>query len=160
MTDPMNALRGMTNAARPLPQLLTGGQPTEAQLEALSGAGGAVVIDIRDPMEPRPFDERATVERLGMKYVNVPVSPGNTGDAAMEKILGALRESAGSTVLLHCASGNRTGAPLIAHLMLDHGVTEEEAVARAMQGGLRSPEYLEWGVGFARSRGQGTDGGR
>lgn len=140
----------MTNAAQPLPNLVTGGQPSAEQLAALRDAGGTVVVDIRDPMEPRPFDERATVEGLGMKYVNVPVSPGNTGDAAMEKILGAIRENAGGTVLLHCASGNRTGGPLIAHLMLDHGVPEDDAVSRAMEGGLRSPEYLEWGVGFAR----------
>ena len=86
MTTPLDAVLGVANACQALPNVVTGGQPTAAQLEALKAAGGAVVLDIRDPMEPRPFDEPGTVARLGMEYVNVPISPGATGDvAAREK---------------------------------------------------------------------------
>ena len=152
MTTPLEAVSGVANACQALPNVVTGGQPTAAQLEALKAAGGAVVLDIRDPMEPRPFDEPGTVSRLGMEYVNVPISPGATGDEKMEKILQTLRSSGERQVFFHCGSGNRVGGAMIAHLMLDHGVPEEEAVTRAMQMGLRSPEYLEWGLDYARRK--------
>ena len=153
MTTPLEAVSGVANACQALPNVVTGGQPTAAQLEALKAAGGAVVLDIRDSMEPRPFDEPGTVARLGMEYVNVPISPGATGDEKMEKILETLRTNAGRQVFFHCGSGNRVGGAMIAHLMLDHGVPEEEAVTRGMQIGLRSPEYLEWGLDYARRMG-------
>jgi rhodanese-related sulfurtransferase len=153
MTTPLEAVSGVANACQALPNVVTGGQPSAAQLEALKAAGGGVVLDVRDPMEPRPFDEPATVSRLGMQYVNVPISPGATGDEKMEKILGTLRSNRDRQVFFHCGSGNRVGGAMIAHLMLDHGVAEEEAVNRAMQMGLRSPEYLEWGLDYARRKG-------
>ena len=152
MTTPYDAVSRVANACQALPNLVTGGQPTAAQLEALREAGGAVVLDVRDPMEPRPFDEPATVARLGMEYVNVPISPGSTGDERMERILQTLRNNRERPVFFHCGSGNRVGGAMIAHLMLDHGVEEEEAVTRAMQMGLRSPEYLEWGLDYVRRK--------
>lgn len=152
MTTPLEAVSGVANACQALPNVVTGGQPTAAQLEALKAAGGAIVLDIRDPMEARPFDEPGTVARLGMEYVNVAISPGATGDENMGTILQTLRSSGGRPVFFHCGSGNRVGGAMIAHLMLDHGVPEEEAVTRAMQMGLRSPEYLEWGLDYARRK--------
>ena len=152
MPTPYDAVSRVANACQALPNLVTGGQPTAAQLEALREAGGAVVLDVRDPMEPRPFDEPAAVARLGMEYVNVPISPGSTGDERMERILETLRNNRERPVFFHCGSGNRVGGAMIAHLMLDHGVEEEEAVTRAMQMGLRSPEYLEWGLDYVRRK--------
>jgi hypothetical protein len=70
----------------------------------------------------------------------------------MEKILGTLRENRERPIFFHCGSGNRVGGAMIAHLMLDHGMPEEEAVTRAMQIGLRSPEYLEWGLDYVRRK--------
>ena len=150
MNDAMKAVGGVANACEAVPNVITGGQPTAAQLEALKAAGGGVVLDVRDPMEQRPFDEARTVKELGMEYVNVPISPGSTGDEKLEKILDTLRQHRDRTVFFHCGSGNRVGGAMIAHLMLDHGVEEEEAVTRAMQMGLRSPEYMEWGLDYAR----------
>lgn len=150
MTTPLTALAGIANACQVLPNIVTGGQPTLAHLEALKTAGGGVVLDIRDPMESRPLDEPAAVESLGMEYVNVPISPGTTSDEKMERILSVLRENRNRTVFFHCGSGNRVGGPMIAHLMLDHGMPEEEAVETAMRIGLRSPEYLHWGLDYVR----------
>ena len=80
MTNPLDALAGVANAAEPLPNLLTGGQPSMEHLEALKAAGVTVVLDIRDPMEPRPFDEVQTAENLGLEYLNIPVSAGTLDD--------------------------------------------------------------------------------
>ena len=119
-------------------------------MEALKAAGGSSVIDLRDPMEPRPIDEAATVNRLGMKYLNIPVRGGSLDDATLEKILDALRANADQTTLMHCGSGNRVGGALVAYLMLDHGMDEETATAEAMRVGLRGAELLEWGLDYVR----------
>jgi protein tyrosine phosphatase (PTP) superfamily phosphohydrolase (DUF442 family) len=150
MPTPFEAAAGVTNACQILPTVLTGGQPGPAHLEALRAAGIVTVLDIRDPMEPRPFDEPARVRELGMEYVNIPVGAGSLDDATLERILATLRGAGEQPVFFHCASGNRVGGAMIAHLMLDHGMEEEDAIEQAMRMGLRGPELLEWGLHFAR----------
>ena len=58
------------------------------------------------------FDEKKTVETLGMSYVSLPVAgaPGVTYEnaTALDKIL----RDAPKPVLLHCSSSNRVGALL------------------------------------------------
>jgi protein tyrosine phosphatase (PTP) superfamily phosphohydrolase (DUF442 family) len=148
----LDAIAGVSNACEPLPGLATGGQPAEAHLRALRDAGAAVVLDIRDPMEVRPFDEAAAVAGIGMRYVNVPISSGALSDDAMARILTVLRDRADGAVFFHCASGNRVGGPLIAHLVLDNDMDEEDAVETAMGAGLRSAEMMEWGLEYARRK--------
>ncbi len=149
---PIDAAAGIINACEPIAGLITGGQPSAAQLASLRDAGVKVILDIRDPMEPRPYDEPAEVERLGLEYVNVPVVAGATSDQAMEHILSALRGRGERPVFFHCASGNRVGGALIPYFMLDHGLEEDDAVQQAMRVGLRSGEMLEWGLDFAHRR--------
>ena len=150
MTTALEAIRGVSNACQPLPDLVSGGQPAPQHLEALKAAGATIVIDIRDPAEPRGFDEPAALAALGIEYINIPVGPTPLDDPLMETILDALRRHTGATTLFHCASGNRCGGPLVALLVLDHGVEEAEAVSIAKRGGLRSREILEWGLDYVR----------
>jgi protein tyrosine phosphatase (PTP) superfamily phosphohydrolase (DUF442 family) len=150
MSTAFEAVRGVTNACQVLPHLITGGQPDAMQLRALKEAGGEIVLDIRDPMEPRPVDEPGLLLELGMEYVNVPVRAGALDDRTLERILTVLRQAGERTVFFHCGSGNRVGGALIPHLMLDQNVSEQDAVDRAMQAGLRSLELMEWGLDYVR----------
>ena len=150
--SPFDALSGIPNAAQPLPGLVTGGQPTEAQLEAFRAAGGEVVLDIRVPREPRPLDEVGVTQRLGLEYQVVPVIAGTLTDATLEQILDALREAQGRTTLFHCASGNRVGAALIPYLVLDQAMEEEDAVEQARRVGLTGPELMAWGLDYSRRK--------
>ena len=113
--------KGVFNASMPLPWLIVSGQPSEEQLSALRAAGLRTVIDVRDPMEPRGFDEAEAGEALGLKYVNVPVVSGAVHDGTMDRLLAAMRDARGTPTLLHCNSANRTGGPLIAYLMQNFG---------------------------------------
>jgi len=150
MASLLSALRGVMNAAQPLPNLATSGQPRAEQFEALRAAGAEVILDIRDPMEPRPLDEAEVVRKLGMEYVNVSVRQGALDDSTMEAVLAELRRNRERPVLLHCASANRVGGVLIPYLILDHAMEEAEAVETAMRIGLRGPDLLEWGLDYAR----------
>jgi protein tyrosine phosphatase (PTP) superfamily phosphohydrolase (DUF442 family) len=150
MTSAVQALEGVPNACQLLPSVVTGGQPSAAHFAAFKAAGGQVVLDLRDPMEPRPLDEAPTIAALGMEYVNVPVGGGTLTDATLDRVLGALREAGDRLVMVHCASGNRVGGALLPYLMLDEGMEEEDAVGQAMRIGLRSAELMEWGLDYVR----------
>ncbi|HEV8597736.1 MAG TPA: hypothetical protein VGQ69_00070 [Gemmatimonadales bacterium] len=152
MASLLAALAGVPNGSQPLPHLLTSGQPGPQQLQTLKAAGLEVVFDIRDPMEPRPFDEPELVRGLGMQYVNVSVRQGALDDATLETILAELRRHEGHPLLLHCASANRVGGALIPYFILDKGMSEDEAVEAAMGIGLRGADLLEWGLDFARRK--------
>lgn len=146
----LDAITGATNAGQPLPWMITCGQPSAAQLEAARAEGLAAVIDLRDPMEQRPFDEPATLERLGITYRNIPVNTGALDDPTLERILDAVREFAGTPTMVHCASANRVGGALLPYFINDLEMDEQAATAAAMRIGLRSAELLEWGLDYAR----------
>jgi protein tyrosine phosphatase (PTP) superfamily phosphohydrolase (DUF442 family) len=150
MSSAFQAVSGVANACQILPNVVTGGQPTAEQLRALKAAGGSIVLDLRDPMEPRPVDEAALVRELGMEYVNVPVRAGSLDDTTLEHILSVLRGAGERTIFFHCGSGSRVGGALIPYFILDQGMAEEDAVGQAMRVGLRSAEYMEWGLEYAR----------
>ena len=150
MPTAFQAVSGVSNACQILPNVISGGQPTADQLKDLKAAGGQIVLDLRDPMEPRPVDEAALVRELGMEYVNVPVRAGSLDDTTLEHILAALRGAGDRTVFFHCGSGSRVGGALIPYFILDQGMEEEDAVEQAMRVGLRSAEYMEWGLDYAR----------
>jgi protein tyrosine phosphatase (PTP) superfamily phosphohydrolase (DUF442 family) len=150
MSNAFQAVSGVANACQILPNVITGGQPNAAQLRALKEAGGKIVLDIRDPMEPRLVDEPALVRELGMEYVNIPVRAGSLDDATLDRILVVLRDAGEQTVFFHCGSGNRVGGALIPYFILDHSMEEQDAVDQAMRVGLRSAEIMEWGLDYAR----------
>lgn len=149
----LDAIKGSPNGTLPLPWLATAGQPTPDQFAAARDAGVKVVIDLRDPMEPRPFDEATTLAALGISYINVPVVSGALSDQVMEKVLAAVRAHANEPTILHCASANRVGGALIPYFILDQGMDEQAAVDAAMAIGLRSAELMEWGLDYARRQG-------
>jgi protein tyrosine phosphatase (PTP) superfamily phosphohydrolase (DUF442 family) len=150
METAFQAVSGVANACQILPNVITGGQPNSQQLRALKDAGGGIVLDVRDPMEPRPVDEPALVRQLGMEYINIPVRAGSLDDATIDRILQVLRDAGDRTVFFHCGSGNRVGGALIPYFMLELGMQEEDAVDQAMRVGLRSAEMLEWGLSYVR----------
>ena len=143
------ALSGMPNASNPTPGILAGGQPTADQLRAARAAGAVTLLDTRDPMEPRPYDEPAEAAAAGLRYLNIPITGGTLDDTTMERILAVLRDAAATPVVVHCSSGNRVAGALIPYLMLDKGMDEEQAVALAMRAGLRGAELLQWGLDYA-----------
>jgi len=149
MSALLDAVAGLPNAAEPVSGWITGGQPTEQQLKAFKTAGGQVVVDNRDPMEPRPFDEPATVRGAGLEYLNLPIVHGAVTTDTMKSIYQTLKRLEGKKALLHCSSGNRTAAALIPYLIVEQKMEQEDAVDLAMSIGLRSAELMEIAVQYA-----------
>ena len=149
----LDAIAGVANACEPIPGIVTGGQPTLEHLAALRHAGCAVVVDIREAMEPQGFRTPAAVVQAGLEYRNIPVGHGRVSDATFGQLLDTVRELAGKRpTFVYCGSGNRVGAGLIPYFMLEQGLEEEDAVAQAMRVGLRSAELMEQALEYVRSR--------
>lgn len=146
----LDAFATLPNAAEPVTGWVTGGQPTAEQLKAFKAMGGEVVVDNRDPMEPKPFDEPATARALGLEYINLPIVHGAVTTDTMKQMHQTMKKLAGRNVLFHCSSGNRTSAALIPYLMIDKKMGQEEAVDVAMKGGLRSAELMELALEFVQ----------
>lgn len=153
MSQLLDAIAGVVNASEPVPGLVTGGQPHLPHVAALKQAGCALVLDCRDPMEPRPIREPEDIQAAGIEYVRIPVGHSRGDDDTLRKIRELMRANVGQRkVFYHCASGNRCGATLIPYLMLDQEFTEEEAVTAAMRMGTRSSELIEWALEYVRKQ--------
>lgn len=156
MSQLLDALEGVANAYEPIPGVVTGGQPGLAHLAALKRAGCEVVLDLRDPMEPRPYRVPDSVTAAGLAYRNIPVGHGTIADATFAEVRATLREVAGKRpTFVYCASGNRVGVALLPFFMLEQKMPEADAVMQAMRVGLRSADLLEQALAYARGRREG-----
>lgn len=116
--------------------ILTGGQPTIADLELLKEEQFSTIINLRTPTERINFDEAKAVDELGMEYVSIPIS--NSGDLTLENImkLNNSLNGAEGNVLIHCASGNRVGAILALRAYHVDGYSVENALALGSAAGM------------------------
>ena len=123
----------------PVDGLTAAGQPNERQFELLAEAGYQAVIDLRGADENRGLDEAAVLQKLGLDYIELPVSTPDAinmeNAARLDKILSGYD----GPVLLHCGSGNRVGALLALRASM-HGADNETALAYGRSAGLTGLE--------------------
>jgi uncharacterized protein (TIGR01244 family) len=108
--------------------LITGGQPSEAQLRAAAAEGFTVVINLatgnaRDSLA----GEETIVGALGMAYFHIPVewNDPKPGDfAAFERVMG---EVGGAKTLIHCAANFRVTAFYALYALKNLGWSEAKA---------------------------------
>lgn len=131
----------LPNGRRPAPDLLTGGQPSAEQLEAIAAAGYRTIVDLRPEGEPgAPADEAARAAALGLAYVRIPIA--SAGDLTEEKAreLDRVLDAEGAgPVVVHCAAGNRVGA-LLALRAAHDGAAPEAALELGLDAGLTTLE--------------------
>ncbi len=126
--------------AKMVGEVLTGGQPSPGQYDAMAKNGYKTVLSLRTPEEPGAEASAIGVKALGMTYLNVPIAgaAGLTREN-VQKFSDALARAEGP-VVVHCASGNRVGAMfgLKAHWI--DGASAEEALAIAKAAGVTGLE--------------------
>lgn len=119
--------------------LVTGGQPSQTDLEQLKNTGVTKVINLRGPDEEAPYHEKAAAEELGLAYVSLPISgAADVTSENAEKLHQVLNDN--ETVFLHCATGNRVGALLAIRAYEIEGKPADEALAFGRAAGLGSLE--------------------
>ncbi len=79
------------------PDISFGSQPEPADLESLADRGVRTIINTRFPEEDQgelpPARAKAEAEALGMRYVNIPVSPVEFSPDSLAEVSRALDES-------------------------------------------------------------------
>ena len=128
-------------AKHPFPGVLTGGQPTEKQLELAKSKGFKTIINLRMPNEMTQWDEPAKAKALGMQYIAIPV--GNANDINVKNsrtLVAALEDQNNYPLLIHCASGNRVGALFALDAYNNAKMNKEEALQIGRDSGLTGLE--------------------
>lgn len=118
------------------------GQPTAEQLAGYPKDGVKVVVNLRtaEEMQKLGLDEKAIVEKAGMRYVNVPFGSTPPKD---EELAGLMKLLAGAKpnekVVLHCATSNRVGYVWGLYQAKEKGMPAEKAMEEAKKAGMRNP---------------------
>ncbi len=127
----------------PAEDLLTAGQPSKDDIEALARAGLKHIINLRPSTEDADFDEAQLASSLGINYTLVPVAgPGDVNLAKAQALDMALDAAQGAPVLVHCASSNRVGALLALRAAWIKKQSTEQAMNLGRAGGLTKMEPL------------------
>jgi protein tyrosine phosphatase (PTP) superfamily phosphohydrolase (DUF442 family) len=123
------------NFIRVSESVATGGQPTQAQLEAARAEGVEAVVNLapHDPLERALPDEMSLVESLGMAYHHIPVDwmmPLKENFTTFVQTMDGLGDR---KVLVHCAANYRVSAFYSTYAMKRHGWSAQEADALMAQ---------------------------
>lgn len=111
--DPTPPIVRIPNARVSDQGLLVGGRPSLTQLEEIHRAGYRTVVSLGTSSESGDAAERARVERLGMKFVSIPVAgPEELTEANARALSKALDERDALPAVVHCQSGQRSAALL------------------------------------------------
>ena len=121
--------------------LLVGGQPTTEHLRAIQQAGYRMVVSLRTESEKGDEGEPATVERLGMKFVRIPVAgpSGLTEDNARE-LSKMLDQQDVLPAVVHCGTGERAAALLGLEAFVVDRISAAAAIDLAKSLGMKKLE--------------------
>ena len=131
------------NAYRAFPGILTGGQPSSAQLHAAKQAGYKTIVNLRPEYEHRGQVEEASVKTAGMLYIHIPVAGAEGISFKNSELLReALADINNYPIMVHCASGNRVGALFALDAFRHNKLTTEQAIAVGHKSGLTGLEAV------------------
>ncbi len=132
-----NPLIAVYNARVPVDGVLTGGQPSEEEIERVARAGYRTVVNLRTEGERGTWDEEPVVTDLGMRYISIPVA--GVDDINVEnarKLAEAVSDPDLRPLFVHCGSGNRIGALFAMKAFHLDGEDAETALAIGRSAGL------------------------
>jgi protein tyrosine phosphatase (PTP) superfamily phosphohydrolase (DUF442 family) len=128
-------------------RLITGGQPTEEQLQSVAAEGFQAVINLATYHPGSSLkDEASLVQSLGMTYHAIPVeweAPQASDFAAFEDVLQQLGDR---KVLIHCAANFRVSAfySLYAEKHLGWSSTQAEEFRASIWAGSDYPIWQKF----------------
>lgn len=137
----------MHNPRYPADNLITGGQPTLADVARLKAAGVTTIINLRGKTEHDQSAIKSAAQKAGMHYINIPIANARQLSLTNLTILDkALKAAADGKTLLHCGSGNRVGSMLALRAHHIKGLSIEEAMAYGKSAGMTRLEEKTRGL--------------
>jgi uncharacterized protein (TIGR01244 family) len=118
------------------PLLAVSAQPDDADFVSVRAQGYRTVVNFRHPEEKEYVDEKATVEKLGMRYVAIPVKGKDVQLSDADLLAPVLADPAAGPVLMHCRSGARATAVWTLWLARHGGLSADEAIRYGERAGL------------------------
>ena len=107
MADP----EGIYNWHRLDGRITTSGQPTEAQLAEIRGLGVRHIVNLGLHTHEKALpDEAATVDRLGMTYIHIPVDFQNPTEQDFQEFCAVMERLKDVPVHVHCIANARVSA--------------------------------------------------
>src|SRR5690242_11990670 len=126
MTDP----ESIYNWRRLDDRITTSGQPTEAQLADIHALGVQYVVNLGLHTHEKALpDEAASVRRLGMTYIHIPVDFQNPTDQDFEQFCAAMAPLKDVPVHIHCIANYRVSAFMCRYRRDVLGMDERQARA-------------------------------
>lgn len=141
VAEPPETVDGIGNYKRLSAGLAAAGAPSAEAALRLKDLGFKTVIDLRTEAEGTA-EEKAAVEKQGLRYVSVPMTAASFSLADARAVAAVLDDPDAGPVLLHCASSNRVGA-VYGVVQALKGKTLAEAEAAAREAGLKSEPMIE-----------------
>ena len=119
-------------------RLTTSGQPSEPQLGAIAALGVSHVVNLALHTHEKALpDEAASVRRLAMTYVHIPVQFDQPTEADFETFCAVMQALEGRHVHVHCIANLRVSAFLYRYQRDRQGVADSQA--RAVMEGVWRP---------------------
>ena len=117
-----------------------GGEPSEVGIEELGAMGVKTVIDLRLGGEGTA-SEKQLVEKLKIKYINIPIGEFSVPSTAQIEQLLSLLQTGNGPVFVHCRRGkDRTGTVVACYRIQHDGWDNRRALEEAKQHGMSSLE--------------------
>jgi protein tyrosine phosphatase (PTP) superfamily phosphohydrolase (DUF442 family) len=127
----------------------TGGQPSEQAFAKVAANGFHSVLSLRTPDEGIDLKkERASVEKTGLRYFNIPVVSSAPRTEQADEFLRLVREESNHPMLINCATANRVGAFMMIYRVVGQGWSEEKALDEALKIGLRGEELKKFAQSY------------
>jgi uncharacterized protein (TIGR01244 family) len=92
-------------------RITTSGQPTEPQLAEIQALGVRHIINLGLHSHEKALpDEAASVSRLGMTYIHIPVDFQNPTDGDFAQFCSVMEQTKAAPVHVHCIANYRVSA--------------------------------------------------
>ena len=127
------------------------GQPTERGFAEAKLKGVKTVLNLREEGEFKDFDEKKVIESLSLRYLHLPVPAQNISDKTVDRFLASLN-TAPKPILIHCGSAGRVSGLWAIHLVVDEGLSVDEAIALGEQSGLKKESLKTFVRGYLERR--------
>ena len=115
------------------------GQPRLQELQRLPGEGFKAVVNLRMAGEQNqalsPEEEGTVVHQAGLAYAHVPVPSSGPRQEQVDQFRAELSRLE-KPILVHCASGKRSGAFAVLELAARENLSGDAALARAKELGF------------------------
>ena len=130
-------------------RITTSGQPTEAQLAQIRALGIQHIVNLGLHTHEKALpDEAASVARLGMTYIHIPVDFQNPTEQDFEQFCAVMEQLKGDPVHVHCIANARVSAFFYRYRRDVLGM--DETRARAEMEAVWQPEGV-WATFISRS---------